>query len=475
MSSALAVLAVLTVRGRFVDPDTWWHLKLGEVIWTTHTIPTQDLFSFTVRHHASIPAEWLSQWLIYGSYRLAGYSGMMVWLCFFTTAVLVGSYALCSVYSGNAKVGFLGAMVVWFFATVGVAVRPQLIGYFLLVLELLLLHLGRTRNPRWFIGLPFLFLLWVNIHGSFFFGLVVLGTFLFCSFFDFQAGALVSQRMDPGARRFLIVVAVCSTVAVFLNPLGVKQVFYPVNTMLHQPVNLSNVQEWHPLVLSDPRGAGLLGILAFISIYLMVQKSARLFLDELLLLALGAWLALSYQRLAFVFGILAAPVVARLLANSWENYDPEKDLPAPNAVFIALAALAIFFAFPSRQSLVKQIDAGCPVKAVEYITTHHLSGNMLNAYGYGGYLIWALPEHPVFIDGRADLYEWAGVLSQFGRWAMLQEDPNQLLDKYNVSFCLLERGSPITNVLPLLPNWKEVYSDDRSVIFVRTSAGSPST
>ena len=48
----LAVLSVLTVRDRFNDPDMWWHLKTGEVIWTTHTIPTTDLFSYTTHHHA---------------------------------------------------------------------------------------------------------------------------------------------------------------------------------------------------------------------------------------------------------------------------------------------------------------------------------------------------------------------------------------------------------------------------------------
>ena len=31
---------------------------------------------------------------------------------------------------------------------------------------------------------------------------------------------------------------------------------------------------------------------------------------------------------------------------------------------------------------------------------------MLNEYVYGGYLIWAAPENPVFVDGRADIFEW---------------------------------------------------------------------
>jgi hypothetical protein len=64
LTSILLVLAVFTVRSRFDDPDLWWNLKTGEVIWTTHTIPVTDLFSYTTHHHAWIPHEWLAQLVI---------------------------------------------------------------------------------------------------------------------------------------------------------------------------------------------------------------------------------------------------------------------------------------------------------------------------------------------------------------------------------------------------------------------------
>ena len=95
---------------------------------------------------------------------------------------------------------------------------------------------------------------------------------------------------------------------------------------------------------------------------------------------------------------------------------------------------------------------------------------MLNEYVYGGYLIWAAPEYPVFIDGRADVYEWAGVLPDFTRWATLQEDPNILLEKYKVDFCLISRNSPMVFVLPLVSGWKVAYSDPQAIVFVRTQS-----
>src|SRR5215813_14636343 len=153
LASLLIVLATLTVRSRFDDPDMWWHLKTGEVIWTTHTIPTTDLFSYTTNHHAWIPHEWLSQVLIYGAYRWGGYSGLMLFLCLCTSALLVAGYILCSIYSGNSKTALLGALTIWLFGTIGMAIRPQMIGYLLLIFELLLLHLGQNRDRRWFFGL----------------------------------------------------------------------------------------------------------------------------------------------------------------------------------------------------------------------------------------------------------------------------------------------------------------------------------
>jgi hypothetical protein len=469
LASLLVVLAVLTVRSRFDDPDMWWHLKTGEVIWTTHTIPTTDLFSYTAGHQAFVPQEWLSQVLIYGAYRWAGYPGLMLWLCFFTAALLIAGYALCSLYSGNAKVGWAGALVIWLFASVGYAVRPQMIGYLFLVIELLVLYLGRTRTPRWFFCLPPIFAIWVNCHASFFLGMGLAGLIFLCSFFNFQAGLLESSRWDPRRQRILALALVLSAAALFLNPLGPKLVFYPLDFMMHLPINLTAISEWQPLPMNSVRGVGLLGVFACIFLLVIVKRS-RLFCHELVLLAAGTWFAVHHERMAFVFGILAAPVLSRLLASSWDGYKAEQDRAWPNAVMTILALLIAVRMFPTHQAIAQQIEETNPVKAVEFIRTHHISGRMLNDYAFGGYLIWAAPEHPVFIDGRADLFEFAGVLDQFGGWATLSGDPNTLLNKYKVDFCLLDRNAPMTHILQLLPGWKSVYSDNQSVIFVRTNA-----
>jgi hypothetical protein len=450
----------------------WWHLKLGEVTWTSHSIPAADLFSYTTNHHLRVAQEWLSQLLIYAAFKAGGYSGLMIWLCLFTAAILIAGYALCSVYSGNAKMALLGALAIWVFGTSGFAVRPQMVGYLLLILELLVLHLGKNRSPRWYFGLPPLFALWANCHSSFFLGLMVAALYLFSSFWNFQSGLLVAARWKPHDRSMLAIALALSLFSVCLNPSGGKLIGYPLDTMFHQPIVLSAVSEWQPLQLTGPRGVALLAALAAIAL-LVITRRQELFWHEALTIALAVWIAGSHRRLVFPAGILIAPVLSRLLANSWDRYRAERDHPAANAVLIASSLLVVFLAFPSRQDLVAQVEDHSPVKAVEFIQAHHLPGPMLNDWDDGGYLIWAAPEYPVFIDGRADVYEWTGVIDEFGKWATLQTAPSLLLDKYHVNFCLLERNSTIANVLPLLPNWKAIYSDARSVIFLRTPPVNP--
>ena len=469
LTGLLVVLAVLSVRGRFDDPDMWWHLRTGQIIWTTHTVPLADQFSYTSDQHVRIPHEWLAQVLIYGAYRLGGYPGLMLWLCLLSAALLIASYVLCWTYSGNAKVGFLGALIIWLFATSGLSIRPQMIGYLLLILELLLLHLGRTRNPRWFFLLPPLFAFWVNCHGTFFPGLVIGVAVLLCSLITFRLGPIVPSSWDSRTRQMLTLALMLSIAALWLNPVGAKQVFYPLNVMLHTPINLNQVEEWMPLQLNDGRGFGFLAVLGSIFLVMILRRS-ELFWDELLLLVLGIGVAANHRRMVFVFGILAAPILSRLLSPLWDGYHAEEDRAVPNAVLIAASLLIAFWSFPGLRNLTAQVDKGSPVKAVEFIKTHHLSGRMLNDYTYGGYLTWAAPEQPVFVYGGADIVDWNGIVDEFGKWATLQSDPNALPDKYRVNFCLLASQSPMVRVLPLLGKWKVIYSDDRSVIFARAGA-----
>jgi hypothetical protein len=205
LAALLVLLAVFAARSRINDPDLWWHLRTGEVIWKSHSIPHSDLFSFTAYGHPWIAQEWLSELTMIAAWKLNGYTGLMLWLCAVTSLLMLESYLLCALHSGSYKAAFWGGVIVWLFSTVGLTMRPHMIGYLLLVCELLILHLGRSRSPRWFLLLPLLFALWINFHSSFFLGLGVVSVVLFFSHVQFELGLLLSVKLDPEKRKLLTI------------------------------------------------------------------------------------------------------------------------------------------------------------------------------------------------------------------------------------------------------------------------------
>jgi hypothetical protein len=464
LAAGLVVLTLLTVRPRFSDPDTWWHLRVGESIVQTGALPTNDQYSYTTGHHAWIPHEWLSEALLYGVYRVGGNTGLWAWLWVVASLLLVLLYRVCWEWSGNAKVALLGGMVGWFFGTVSLAVRPLLLGHLFLTLELLVLY---RRRWRWV--LPPLFALWVNCHGSSALGLLVLGIFVASSFWAFEKGCLVAAKRSRRERATLAAVLGLSAAALLVNPVGLKLVTYPLDLLIRQSDNLNAIQEWQAVDVEDVRGVGLFAVAALVGLLLLVRP-VRLYLEEVLLLALGFGLAVRHVRMLFVFGILAAPILCRALADLWPRYEPGRDNRPANAMLLALAVLVAALAFPRPAQLEAQVRAHNPVAAVDFIRKSGLSGPLLNHYQWGGYLLWALPEQKVFIDGRADIYDWTGVLREYSRWNALLEDPRRLLEKYRIRYCLLKKDAPIARVLPYLPGWRQVYADHAAVIFANGGA-----
>lgn len=470
LAAGLVVVTVLTVSKRFDDPDLWWHLRMGQIIATTHTIPSTDLFSFTAQGHSWTAHEWLAQLSIYWAYVAGGYRGLMMWLCVLASLIFVLVFVLCWLQTRNALVSFLGGLIAWFFGTIGLAIRPLIIGHLFLVLELLILELGRNRDRRWLWCLPPLFGVWANSHGTYFFGMGVLVVYWACSHLNGKWGLIVSTAWDRADRRTIGLVLVLSLAALCCNPVGIRLLLYPLNTLFKQSTGMNAVEEWLP---PDLRGGRTIGMLvAIIGIFLMkLVRRSELRLRELLLVLAAFGLALQHERMMFLFGIIASPVLCGLLASELGT-EAKRDHPIANAALLLAGVAAVLWGFPSDSAIRAQIRKNSPVAAVEYIQRAGLSGPMLNEYVFGGYLIWSLPQEKVFIDGRADVFDWTGVFQEYGRWVLLDEDPTLLLQKHHIRFCLLTAGTPIARVMAYIPGWRKAYSDDVAVVFVRS--GEPS-
>jgi hypothetical protein len=372
-------------------------------------------------------------------------------------------FYLCYRLSGNALVAFAGGLCAWFFGTVGLAIRPLLLGHVFLVIELILLEAGSSK-PRVLWALPPLFAVWVNCHGSYFFGMGVLAVYLLGSCANGRWGLLIAEPSGRTYRYWLGVTVVICALALCCNPIGTRLLLYPLDTLFHQRTGLNAVDEWLPPDLGSGRALAMIGLVIGVFALSWLRRS-ELHLRELLVLAMGFGLALRHSRMIFLFGIVVAPVLCRVVAPILAA-NHKRQHPVLNGALMLASLAAAAAVFPSPAGLQAQVRQGNPAEAVDYIRRAGLPGPMLNEYVFGGYLTWALPEHKVFIDGRGDVYDWTGVFADYGRWVTLSENPTLLLDKHRIRFCLLARDSLPVRVLPYL-GWKAVFSDDIATVFVR--------
>jgi hypothetical protein len=251
-----------------------------------------------------------------------------------------------------------------------------------------------------------------------------------------------------------------------ITPYGTQLAAYPFTVASSLPLNIENVMEWFPMPFNLFWGKVFLGLLVgTLILQLLYQFKFRF---QLLALAIGgAVMACLHIRFVLLFSPFFAPILAIMLARWIDQYKREKDKYAINFVLMAAVAFLMVWYFPSRSDLEKRVESDFPVHAVEYIQSHQLAGPMYNNYGFGGYLIAKLPEHPVFIDGRGDLYELGGAFGDYIEITKFKPAAFSVLNSYGIRFCLLQRGEPLAVVLATNPAWEQIYQDQTSVIFQR--------
>jgi len=135
-------------------------------------------------------------------------------------------------------------------------------------------------------------------------------------------------------------------------------------------------------------------------------------------------------------------------------------------------AVGIIRFFPSTEHLKSQVAEHWPVKSVRYLKDNPPPQPIFNTYGYGGYMMYALDgQIRVFIDGRAEIYGHSGVLDDYLKIARLAPNTLSLLRAYNVQSCLIGRDEPLATLLAASSQWQKIYTDDMSVLFVRSQTG----
>jgi hypothetical protein len=465
------------------DPDFWWHLKTGQYIIETRTIPHADIFSVVYFGREWVTHEWLSEAIIYMIHRSLGIAGLVVTFALVIVAALWIAYRRSARRVGHPGVAGVALILSALAAGSTWGARPQMFSFLFASIFISMLddyarseHEGRIR---WLVPLM---ILWVNMHAGFALGLVLIALTV--------AGMAVDHwlvqgepraALWPRVRPLCFLLAAC-TLAVSLNPSGARIYLYPFETLTSQAM-MKYIQEWfspdfHKLMFLP------LAVLMLATFSALALSKKRVRPGELLLLSATAYASLRSARNIPFFALVAMPLLAEHFWNwittypwgQWLTRPEKREEGSQVALKIALNVLLLIIIPVSlcilRVSSVvaSQSDSEAenfPVAAVEFMRREHPPQPIFNEYAWGGYLIWKLyPDYRVYIDGRADVYGDA-FLEQFlkthdgiGSW-------RAPLDLHGVRTVMIDPNAPLASLLREDAAWNKVFEDHQAVIFVK--------
>jgi len=460
----LLTLVFIMAHGKIADPDIWWHLHNADYLVHHHSLPRSDMYSFTVSGYPWMNHEWLAELPYYFAWRALGLSGIDAVAVGILSLIFLGVLFLSYRECGNYKAAVLASSYTVFLGTVSFGPRTILFGYACLVVLLIILQRFRQKGQASLWLIPPLFCLWVNTHGSWFIGMIIFSIIFAGGMARLNWGLIDSEAWTASQRKSLLLAWGASVVALFVNPFGARLVFYPLDLAFRQKLNIEHVHEWVSVDFHDARGKFVI-VLLIILLVSSLLRPRRWTLSELVVILFVVYSGLTYVRFLFLLGIVIAPVLAKVL-DFVPPYRRDLDTPVLNTLAILVMIAGIAYYWPRQAQLQRSVDDQYPLQAVSYLQTHPPSGPIVNYYLWGGYLNWKDPNLKVFIDGRADIFEYSGVFQDY--LSLLGIEASELiLDKYKARYVLFPRHEPLTYFMEHDPKWKTVYSDQLSVLLER--------
>ena len=498
----LSAVFALTVAPA-TDPDFWWHLRTGQFIAETRTVPHVDIFSHTAAGREWVAHEWLTEVLMFAVFKGAGWAGLIASFSLVMTAALWLAYWRARERTPHPTPAGAAVLLATFACAPILGVRPQMISFLLTsVFVLLLGRYARERRARSLWPLPALMLVWANMHGAFALGLALVGVTgvgvalddLFAPADEERARSEAARAGESraraarrrlrgvwaGVRPLCVALAACAA-AVALNPNGARLFTYPLETIASGAMQ-RNIQEWlsPDFHRAEALPFALLLLATFAALALSPRRPRP---SELLLLAVSAYAALRSWRNIPFFALVAAPALAEhawLLINerlrSRRPATENEGAAKPTALQLILNA-ALFVVVPAALCVLtvsraagrqESVEAEkYPAAAVEFLRGHGEAGPVFNAYGWGGYLVWKLyPERTVYIDGRADVYGDA-LVEDYLRAEAGEPGWRELLERDRIRSVMIAPDAALASLLREDGGWARVYEDRQAVIFFK--------
>ena len=488
LSLLLTVYLLFTNNYRFLqDSDTGWHIRTGDLIRQTGSVPRTDVFSFTVAGQPWFAWEWLTDVALSALHSRFGLAGVAcaAWL------VLLAAYALLYRAMQQRGADPLLACALTVFAAVASIVhwlaRPHVVSVLLLVVWFALVESYRRRRSRMIYAVPLLIALWANLHGAFAVTFALLAVYAAGEWLEFAAQGKWREwrALAPYA-----VVAALSGFAALLTPYGFALYGHLIRYLGDRQL-LALIDEFKSPDFHAVDGK-LIEILLLLSVVAAVNAARQRRFVEVGLVALWTHMTLQSERHVTLAAVALAPIIAEqgtqmlgAIFARWSKLDGlrkwyggitrmDRQL---SGSFVAALVLAALLGLLTQPLAAKVYGNGFsakrfPVAAADFIeqqlAADALSGHVYAADQFGGYLIYRFaPRVKVFVDGRSDLYRQSSVLDDMNRLAQPKADWAALLQRYDIGWLVLQRDEPLSLIAAQSGQWRVAYADDTAQVLLK--------
>ncbi len=382
------------------------------------------------------------------------------------TAILLGIFGLARMQSQNIKAAFLVSALAVVLASVSFGPRTLLFGWLYLIAELAILY--SFRNARDFLWvLPPLFLLWVNTHGSWLIGLVLLVLFALSGCVEGRWGSIeakcwsMSQKLRLGGS--------CSRFGVrnFSESIWVAPGGLSIQSSISSETKYRECRRMEkpglPFAARKNRAGDSAGRHRSATAPTKKVDAAR-----------GVFPGCRNIRRPYLFALFIlnrhsgpSSPGRGIYGNGCPPYYAERDKPWLNGPIMLACIVAICLKFPNNRQLLRAESSQFPDHAQTFLEHFHPEGKVLNDYLWGGYLIWNDRQIPVFVDSRVDVFEYNGIFKDYLDLTQFRNSLS-ILDKYAIRYVLFEKKAPLSYLLEHTPGWKIDYQDDTTILFERS-------
>ena len=475
--SVLFVLIFSSGQGLLADGDTGYHIQTGEVILQTWRVPMEDIYSFHSPALKWTAHEWLSEIIMAVIFRMFGLTGVVVFFAFVLALTHWMLYRTLRIGSNDILLCTVIILLATATSSTHWLARPHAFSLFFTVIWCHCLDRYQHKNDQTLVYLPFIMLLWVNLHGGFIIGAVLLTIYLTGNGLYSLFGPPEQIEQSRTKTKALFLVLAASLAICLINPYGFEILLFPIRVTSDRFImdrvtefmspNFHEVLPFKYMILS------VIGILAL--------SRTGLNLIEVALIVLLSYMALYSGRHVSLFAVVAAPLLLKT-GESVVRGLPKHILSiyqVRNHNLAAIDAKLKGYFWPAFGSFVviglalgglvrfQFSDKLFPVNATEFLKKEFVTGKMFNNDEFGDYIIFsAWPTYRVFMDGRSDMYgEKFG--SDYLKVANVQPGWKEILKKYDISWVLFDTQSALSAALQEQGDWQPIYSDKVATVFVK--------